>query len=665
MPDENPSLRVRSSGYISILDEGEADPLAALDREIAMRSESGSTDVEVLGPPPPPVQGTAEPASDELPSIEDLAGVGLDGWESFDNDPSTVRKLEQAQADSKAAEPAQPSPGAIGVDDTAPSIPRTFSPHSADETPSLNAGSFVAPVYVGTDIALQIDGNNLRTVAAKLEIGLTLESSDGRRTPVWSLARTLATAGSFADTPTGVQLQIPWRSFGGVLLDQARDEGVSVSLLHVSLTLDSRTMRVTAPVRDSFVAEVTNGLGRPSEPRTVLITSASGRVVRGWIGATKAGRLEVLDVEPGSCTIEFDDGSMFALPGDAPSRSVQLSTAGAGFATPTEGPSASAAYSLTLIEPVILYVSARGTEGSDGTRSRPFKRLNEALNRIAARRALGEPAYAAAEVRVDPTASLPSSRPGIISPGPQSQWLRWWRGEPADQNADWARNDKLDLLRTQAADTGGLGFQEELVLDGVTDLRIVNSAYADLRDRIARTPGFEARLAAEYGDVPLVLLSVPEGGPILNTRIQITDCARVLFEGVHILGCAGQSGVVIRESKSITLRRCWVDLFSSGSTTSAGVFAVGRGIQIDHSGGGDTDTAIRIEHCDIGWNHAARRAVPIRGAGVALYDSNAELIRCYVHHNRATQAPADLVAQGETTVRGEACVRDDNRVLTA
>jgi hypothetical protein len=92
---------------------------------------------------------------------------------------------------------------------------------------------------------------------------------------------------------------------------------------------------------------------------------------------------------------------------------------------------------------------------------------------------------------------------------------------------------------------------------------------------------------------------------------------------------------------------------------------VGRGIQIDYSGGASEHEAIRVEHCDIGWNHAARRAVPIRGAGVALYNSNAELIRCYVHHNRATQEPADLVAQGESSVRGEACIRDDNRVVAA
>lgn len=664
VPSANPTPAENTGGYTSLLDDGEADPLAALDREIKFR-ESGDMPV-VPGPPapesPPPVDSPRDASSDELPSIEELTS-GAGGWDPFDNDSSEVGQLDLGHADTDLAGPPQVSPAPEVVRDTAPNVHRPF-PMRSDAAVELSGASFVAPVYVGSDIALEIEGTSLVAAADQLQISLTLESSDGRRTPVWTLARTLTTAGSFREIAEGVKLQIPWRSFGGVLLEQSRDEGIAVSLLHVTLTLGTRTTRVTSPVRDSFVAEVTNDQGRPSEPRTVLVTSASGRVVRGWIGATKPGRLEVPDVEPGSCTIEFDDGSMFSLPGDTPSRSVQLSTAGAGFATPTEGPSPSAAYSLTIVEPAVVYVSARGTEDSNGTRSRPYKTLGEALNQVAARRALGEPEYTAAEIRVDPTASLPSSRPGILSPGPQSQWLRWWRGEPADQNSDWLRNDKLDLLRAKAADNGYLGFHEELVLNGLQDIRIVNSAYADLRDRIARTPGFETRLAAEYGDIPLVLLGVPDGGPVLNTRIQVKDCSRVLFEGIHVLGCVGQSGVVIRDSQAVTLRRCWIDLFSSGSTTSAGVFGVGRGVQIDHSGGDNPNTAIRIEHCDIGWNHAARRSVPIRGAGVALYDSNAELIRCYVHHNRATQAPADLVAQGSTSVRGEACVREDNRVLT-
>ena len=695
-----PSRR-EGSGLGNVLDETD-DPLAALDRAIASKAEPAAlsdfpapmtpmapmgssrareSDPLGIGAPPPVGPSDAENSLTNLPSLEDLATVQTDsgddlgGWSptaELEEDPTLPLGPEPplaapdvdgfVRADTDASAPFPPM---MGIEDTAPAIQQSSLPaFGAIGEPTLSGAEFVAPVYVGNDIALEIHGTALAAAAQSLEIGLTLEASDGRRAPVWSMARTLATAGSYTETPAGVRLHIPWRSFGGVLLENAREEGISISLLHVSLTLDPRTMRVASPVRDSFVAQVTRPDGAPSEPRTVLLTSASGRAVRGWIGAESPGRLNVSDIEPGTCTIEFDDGTLFSLPGEEPSRSVDLSTAGAGFASPTEGPPPSAAYSLSAINPAVIYVSARAESDPDGTRQRPFNLLGDAVAHVAGRRAAGDRRFDATEIRVDPTAQLPSSRPGLVHASGQSQWLRWWRGEPADQNFDWVRNDQLTRLRKENADGGGLGFSEELTLEGVNDLRIVNSAYAELRDRIARSPGFETRLAAEYGDIPLVLLSPPEGGTTRGVRLEMKDCHRVLIEGVHILGCAGQSGVVVRDSTGITIRRCWVNLFSSGATASGGVFGVGRGIQIDHSGGSNVHEAVRVEHCDIGWNHAARRAVPIRGAGVALYNSNVELIRCYVHHNRATQEPAGLVARGESKVRGEACVRDDNRVLS-
>ena len=696
-------IRRDGSGLENILDESD-DPLAALDRAIATRSDGpddslfppsmaagsssaapspmGSSHAPAgAGSPPPVGMDDAEISLTNLPSIEDLASsdevgaVGdVSGWSpTFNPDrsfaaPAPEPPLAPPQVDDSARVDTDVSaqfPPMMGIEDTAPSVPRSsLSAAQAGSEPVLAGAEFIAPVYVGNDITVQIQGTALAAASDLLEIGLTLEASDGRLAPVWSMARTLATAGSFSEVPTGVRLHIPWRSFGGVLLENAREEGVSISQLHLSLTLEARTMRVTSPVRDSFVAQVTAPDGTPSEPRTVLLTSASGRSVRGWVGAESPGRLEVTDVEPGTCTIEFDDGTLFSLPGEPPSRSVHMSTAGAAFASPTDGPPPSAAHSLSAVNPAIVYVSARTESDPDGTRNRPFNLLANAIEHVAARRLAGDRRFDAAEIRVDPTAQLPSARPGLLHSRGQSQWLLWWRGEPADQNDEWMSDDHLTRLRDQNTDASELGFYEELSLEGVTDLRIVNSAYADLRDRIARSPGFETVLAAEYGDIPLVHLGAPLGGTTRGMRLELKGCQRVLIEGVHVLGCAGQSGLVIRECSAITIRRCWINLFSSGATASGGVFGVGRGIQIDHSGGSDAHEAIRIERCDIGWNHAARRAVPIRGAGVALYNSNAELIRCYVHHNRATQAPADLVAQGESSVRGEACIRDDNRVLS-
>ena len=666
------------SGMHSILDDSD-DPLLALDRAIEERATSGASEIPRPMGEFPPLDDELETSLTDLPSIEDLsadevdAAAGPDSWA-----PSMQAPLEApaafaetappvpagddfARADDDAAAPFAPL---VGIEDTAPSIPAGAIPIDGDGgEPTLLGAEFIAPVYIGNDIALDIQGSGLIGVADQLEIGLALETSDGRRAPVWSMARTLATAGSHGPVPGGVRLSIPWRSFGGVLLEHARDEGVSISQLHLSLTLDPRTMRLEAPVCDAFIAHVTSADGQPSEPRTVLLTSASGRTVRGWIGANGAGRLEVDDVEPGTCTIELDDGSPLSLPGEPAARQISLSTIGAGFASPTEGPPPSAAYSLAVRSPAIVYVSATAAGQADGSRDRPFARLNDAVDHVLAQRRAGNSQFDAAELRVDPTARMPSTRPGLATPGPDSEWLKWWKGLPADQNADWTRPEKQTLLRTQNADQTGLGLYEELILEDVTDLRIVNSAYAELRDRIARSPGFEARLSREYGDIPLVHLAAPQDGTSHNARIELRNCERVLIEGVHLVGCSGQSGIVIRDSKAVMIRRCWINLFSSGATAAGGVFGVGRGIQIDHSGGSTPNEAIRVEHCDIGWNHAARRAVPIRGAGVALYNSNAELIRCYVHHNQATQGPADLVAQGESSVRGEACVRDDNQVL--
>lgn len=667
------------SGLQSILDESD-DPLAALDRAAETRAPSSAAEI------PAPIRGDFPPITDELetsltdlPSIEDLSSGDLDpsggdGWSpnaqlsdtaqpqfADTAPPVPVSDKDPARTDNDASTPFAPL---VGTEDTEPSIPRSQLPSvRASGEPTLLGAEFIAPVHVGNDIALDILGSSLIEAADQLEIGLTTETSDGRRVPVWSTARTLATAGSHVPVPGGVRLSIPWKSFGGVLLEHIQNEGLSISLLHVSLTLDPRTMRLEAPVRDALIAHVTSPEGTPSEPRTVLLTSASGQTVRGWIGANSPGRLEVDDVEPGICTIEFDDGSPLALPGGEPARQVHLSTIGVGFASPTEGLPPSAAYSLNVRTPAVVYVSATATSQADGSRERPFARLNDAVAHVQARRAAGDSRFDTAELRVDPTARMPSTRPGLTTPGPTSEWLKWWRGLPADQNVDWTRAEKQALLRSQNADNSGLGFCEELILHGVSDLRIVNSAYAELRDRIARSPGFETRLSGEYGDIPLALLAAPEAGTTHNVRIELRNCDRVLIEGIHLLGCAGQSGIVVRDSKAILIRRCWINLFSSGATTAGGVFGVGRGIQIDHSGGSDPNDAIRVEHCDIGWNHAARRAVPIRGAGVALYNSNAELIRCYVHHNCATQGPPDLVAQGDSKVRGEACVRADNLVL--
>lgn len=219
-------------------------------------------------------------------------------------------------------------------------------------------------------------------------------------------------------------------------------------------------------------------------------------------------------------------------------------------------------------------------------------------------------------------------------------------------------------MRAELADTAG-AFAEDLRIDALSDVRIVNSAYAGLRDRVALSPGFEVNLENELGAIPLAMLRAPGSGPTAGFRLEITSAQRIHIEGVHFVGCEGQSGIAIRHSETITLRRCWIDLFASGSTRRSGVFGVGRGVQIDESGGSGNDRSVLLDTCDIGWNRAARRAVPIRGAGVAIVASNVEVRRCHVHDNIATQDPPDLAVQGESTIQGGDNHRAGNEVLRA
>lgn len=682
---------VAESGPRTAVPGASFDPLAALDAEIA-RADSPHVDPPPVPQPrtpsaapaalPRPTSSSALPTLDQL--TDDVDSGQHDGWDSFAAEPfvrtaeaptlpPAIGELERgAPAVSPIAEtmPTEHAPtglaelrdramaDALADGETAPSVDPFggidgFTP---PEGVALQGARFVEPVHVGKDIVVFVQGEGLLAASQSVQIAISVRALSGPTAPVWGTARSLRTAGKATAANGGVSLAIPWREVGETVQKIARREGDAAEELLVSITVGQRSMRIASQVLDSLVVIVRNQLGNPIEPRTVILRTADGRSVRGWVGARVPGQLEVQSLQPGMCRLEFEDGSYVGHHGGAPHRNVHLATNGVSYSDGAEP------HQLWLNEPAVVFASPFADPDGTGTRSAPFASLADAIAFVRMRREANDARFAAAEIRLDPTGKLPASRHGL-APAGATQWQRWWAEATADVTVEWCTDLPSDRLRADALPANGVGFGEEIHLQAVEDLRIVNSAYAGLLDRIARSPGFEVDLGAELAAIPLVLSTAPQGGPTRGFRLEIERCNRVHIEGVHLLGCTGQSGVAIRDSRAVTLRRCWVDLFAAG-TTRSGTLSVGRGVQIDNSGGGSVATAIVIETCDVGWNRAARRAVPVRGAGVSVHDSTVEMIHCHVHHNVATAAPPGLIAQGSSDIKGRENHRAANRVVS-
>lgn len=615
--------------------------------------------------------------SDALPSLDQLTqqsggwDVDEDGWESFPAEPFVATgnaptiAPEQAAPTRRAAPPAsvsavaatmpvQPAPSGlldgIGEDETYPSVDPFASPTGL----SIKGARFLGPVTVGRDFSADIDGSGVVANGDEIAIALSVRSSSGQTTPAWGAARTLRSAGRVAPGSDGATLTIAWREIAQAVESVARSEDETAEEVLLSVTGGERTVRVATPIVDRLDIVFRNAAGDPVQPRTVIVEGADGERVRGWIGAEAPGRLVVEGLPAGRCRIHLEDGNPIGHHGGALHRGIYLTTNGVSFDA-----GSAEQHSLWMLEPKVLYASTFSSgEVGDGSRAAPFTTVGQAIETIRAARAAGDRSFAAAEVRVDPTARLPSNRHGVAASG---EWHRWWADGDADPGRPWCEDGTPDALRHAAAPDNAPSFAEELQLTDLTDVRIVNSAYAGLLDRIARSPGFETHLGSELASIPLALVTAPVTGPTTPFRIQIERSARIFIEGVHVLGCDAQSGIAIRDAQCVTLRRCWIDLFRSGTNAATGILAVGRGVQIDTSGGTSSDTSVVLETCDIGWNHAARRAVAVPGAGVAAYDSNLELLHCHVHHNRATAEPADLIVRGESRVKGHDNHRDGNR----
>lgn len=518
----------------------------------------------------------------------------------------------------------------------------------------------VEPVRLGESIRILFESTDTTQDPHAVKVTLAVETRTGDLAPVWSIDRTLGTAGRVSTTDAGLELEIPWREVGPTVESVARREGDAAVRIRASITMGDSTTRADAALADQLAVDFIDQHGAPLEPRTAIIRTGSGRAVRGWIGARIPGRLEIDDVEPGLCAIELENGAYLGHPGGALHRELHLTSNGIAF-----GGQPDARHMVTTVVSAVVYVSTKASGTTpDGSRSAPHPTIRAALDHIRAQRAAGDETYSSAEIRVDPCTRLPTARHGLAAPPESSEWVRWWSGAPADVKCPWCVNERADRLRAAARPRDTPTVAEDIHLVGMQDVRIVNSGYAAAYERLAGSPGRDVDLAAELGSIPVVLWTAPPAGPSAAFRVDIEGCSRIHFEGIHFLGDVAQSGVAVRESSLITLRRCWIDLFASGPLPRGNVHGTGRGVQIDNSGGRSEATAVVLDMCDIGWNRAERKAVPVRGAGIAVFESVTVVSRCHVHHNVSTAAPADVVVQGNSTIRGHDNFRDANRVLT-
>ncbi len=690
----------------SMMDAQEDDVLAALDAQIAAREQA--SEQAVAAPPGPPTQETPQPGGEELPSLDDLEEIDWDGFdpepdlpggEALDSDsapgPDQTGSGGAWQTDAMGTshlESAPTLPSGPDLDDLdlgsaeAPAPPVDADPGGIDpmaatiaptEAATLGAGGgqsgesgtvlglgFSGPVTFGDEICVRVHAPGFRQEqGSNAELSLSYVDNLGQEHRAWAIARSLATVGRLSVVDSGAEIRIPWQAVHDKILALTRAEGGGVVTLRAGVRSQGASFTAETSLVDGLVIDFRDTNDTPIEHALARVTASDGSARLGWVGAERPGRLSVAGIPPGACHIEFEDASQLMYPGGVPGWRISLASSGPAFGAGGDEAAGTPVHDLVAVRSRVLYVSAGADPATgDGLRGTPFHGIGAALATVQSAREAGEPGFESVEIRVDPTARMPTGRHGLITAGDGTcQWMNWWSALPADTTTEWTVDEGLEPLRGAARGDTQTLLGEDVVITSMNDIRIVNTAFAQVRERIAQDTEFSGSIEAEYANVPMAVIARPESKAVEAFRIKIEHANNVVVEGIHMLGCAGQSGVAVAHSKAVRVRRCWIDLFESGPTGRSGVHAVGRGVQVDASGGG-SGPAILFERCDIGWNHAQRRSVPVRAAGIAVYDSNVRLVECYVHHNRSTQAPTDVFGAGQTSIQGTGNHRASNRV---
>ncbi|NDC75871.1 hypothetical protein EBZ70_11485 [bacterium] len=506
----------------------------------------------------------------------------------------------------------------------------------------------------GDDIAFEVRGKHLMH-EAKSEATVQLAYIDPTRgvTPLWSPPRPLhefAGARELERSPRAV-LRVTWESVAATIVSLASAPGAGPGRIRLLVATNRAEEISAAPISDGLAVDLAIRGGALFRATTASLRAPDGTVYGIGI-APEAGTasIRIPNIGTGSFELELHDGSLLALPGQQPSKTVQVATRGA-----TAG-SVDGVARITVVQPWLLHVQA-GSVAGDGSAERPFGAIAEAVARLQADRAAPDPAVRdraqLGEIRVAPAQGLPEERPQQAASSGNTPWFNWWRSHTPNTQVAWFDGDAATARASHQFYLEG-ALQEDVVIEGMTHLRIVNAAYAELRELAALNPGEAARIDEEYALLPFAVLARPREPLTRSYRLEIRGCRDVLVEGLFLFGNESQSGALITGSASVTLKRCIFAFFAAGPTKIAGTFAVGRGLMIDKSGLTGPADGILLDQCEFGWNTAVRKSVQVRAAALAVYGSAVALSRCYAHHNRADLEPADIMADAQSTLSGDA-----------
>jgi hypothetical protein len=622
----------------------------SLDAELGL---TGGTEMATpLAPPsqvatlfaPPTTAAIATPPSRSMEDKDKLdfnLDLGL-------NDP----KLRTTAAHAVVEAPVVTSPATSRLPaPTAPARPATRPVHAE---PELQGVRLAPNLAFGEEIAFEVRGKHLMH-EAKSEATVQLAYIDPTRgvTPLWTPPRPLhefAGARELERSPRAV-LRVAWESVAATIVSLASAPGAGPGRIRLLVATNRSEEISAAPISDSLAIDLAIRGGALFRPTTASLRAPDGTVYGIGI-APEAGTasIRIPDLGTGSFELELHDGSLLALPGQQPSKTVQISTRGA-----TAG-SMDGVARVTVVQPFLLHVQ-EGSLAGDGSADRPFGAIAEAIARLQADRAAPDPAVREraqlGEIRLAPAQGLPEERPQQAASSGNTPWFNWWRSHTPNTQVAWFDGDAATARAAHQFYLEG-ALQEDVVIEGLTHLRIVNAAYAELRELAALNPGEAARIDEEYALLPFAVLARPREPLTRSYRLEIRGCRDVLIEGLFLFGNESQSGALITGSASVTLKRCIFAFFASGPTKIAGTFAVGRGLMIDKSGLTGAADGIRLDQCEFGWNTAVRKSVQVRAAALAVYGSAVALSRCYAHHNRADLEPADIMADAPSTLSGDA-----------
>lgn len=553
-----------------------------------------------------------------------------------------------------ASSPVVVDPSVTSPQASAQSAPGRPAARPSYAKPELQSVRLAPNLAFGEEIAFEVRGTHLMH-EAKSEATVQLAYIDPTRgvTPLWSPPRPLhefAGARELERSPRAV-LRVAWESVAATIVSLASAPGAGPGRIRLLVATDRSEEISAAPISDSLAVDLAIRGGALFRPTTASLRAPDGTVYGIGI-APEAGTasIRIPDLGTGSFELELHDGSLLSVLGQQPSKTVQISTRGA------TGGSLDGVARITVVQPFVLHVQA-GSLAGDGSAERPFGAVAEAIAQLQVDRVAPDPAVREraqlGEIRLAPAQGLPEERPQQAASSGNTPWFNWWRSHTPNTQVAWFDGDAATARASHQFYLEG-ALHEDVVIEGMTHLRIVNAAYAELRELAAVNPSEAARIDEEYALLPFAVLARPREPLTRSYRLEIRGCRDVLVEGIFLFGNESQSGALITGSASVTLKRCIFAFFASGPTKIAGTFAVGRGLMVDKSGLTGPADGIRLNQCEFGWNTAVRKSVQVRAAALAVYGSAVALSRCYAHHNRADLEPADIMADAPSTLSGDA-----------